>query len=71
MFEGQRLSYLVPGYTGYFHNNTDIFPRKFMKNFSQFKNRKVSQKYLDMQAMFQQSNQKICMVAPLAKQLLM
>ena len=34
MFEGQRLGYIVPGYTGYIPSYSVIFPLKFMTSSS-------------------------------------
>ncbi len=71
MFEGQRLSYIVPGYTGYFLLYTDTFPKKYMINSNQSIDRNQSRRYQDTQDTFIPSNHKIFMAILSAKQLLM
>jgi hypothetical protein len=51
MFEGQRLSYIVPGYSGYFIYNAGISQRKFMMLQNHFRRKKELHIFQDMQDM--------------------
>ena len=61
MFEGQRLSYVVPGYTGYLFIDSDTSPKKFTKNSKESRSKMQCQRFQVMQDTFPLSNQKIYM----------
>ena len=67
MFEGQRLSYVVPGYTGYLFINSDTSPKKCTKNSMELRSKMQCQRFQVMQDTFPQSNQKIYMEIPSAR----
>jgi hypothetical protein len=64
MFEGQRLNYVVPGYTGYFYYNQATFPKKYTMSSNLLANRNPSPKFQDMRDMSPPSSPKIYMAIP-------
>lgn len=48
MFEGQRLSYVVPGYTGYHLNHLVTFPKKYTTSSNLLISRRQCLKFQDM-----------------------
>jgi hypothetical protein len=45
MFEGSRLDYIVPGYTGYPVDNVATYPRRFIRTLSESGNKNLAMRY--------------------------
>ena len=70
MFEGQRLSYVVPGYTGYISYYVDIFLKKYTRMECLSRKNKELRIFPGMLDMYIQLNRKTYTVQLLVKQLM-
>lgn len=61
MFEGQRLSYIVPGYTGYLYHHSAISQKKFTMSSKESTSKNLSPRYQDTPDTCLQLSLKTCM----------